>query len=80
MVVAQVVAHRTTDQEVLGSIPTGSWAFFSSLLFPISLNQWFILNQVPHGGATLLIFKISQVKNGGLAVQLEVKQAIKLNE
>ena len=31
-VVAQVVAHRTTDQEVQGSIPTGSWAF--SLLFP----------------------------------------------
>ena len=28
VVVAQVVAHRTTNREVLSSIPTGSWAFF----------------------------------------------------
>ena len=36
MVVAQAVAHRTTDREVPGSNPAGSWAFFSlSLLFPI---------------------------------------------
>ena len=44
MVVAQVVAHQTTDREVPNSIPTGSWAFISSLLFP--LNQWCVLNQV----------------------------------
>ena len=42
MVVAQAVDHRTTDREVPGSNPAGSWAFFShfrlsclSLLFPI---------------------------------------------
>ena len=29
VVVAQEVAHRTTDQEVPGSDPTGRWAFFS---------------------------------------------------
>ena len=38
--VAQAVAHRTTNREVPGSNPAGSWAFFSfhrlSLLFPIS--------------------------------------------
>ena len=28
VVVAQVVAHLTTDREVLGSIPAESWAFF----------------------------------------------------
>ena len=33
VVVAQVVAHRTTDREVPGSIYTGSWAFFSSLSY-----------------------------------------------
>ena len=71
-----MVAHRTTDREVQGSIPTGSWAFFLlslSLLFPFSsVNQWCVLNQVPRGGATLLLFP---KKNGGLAVQLEAKQA-----
>ena len=55
VVVAQVVGHRTTDREVLSLIPAGSWAFFFSFL-AISLNQWWVLNQVPHGGATLLIF------------------------
>ena len=35
VMVAQGVAHRTTDREVQGSNPAGSWAFFSSLLFPI---------------------------------------------
>ena len=37
VVIAQAVEHRTTDREVRGSNPTGSWAFFllSSLLFPI---------------------------------------------
>ena len=41
MVVAQVVAHRTTDRDVPG---------FSSLSY-----QKYVLNQVPRGGATLLI-------------------------
>ena len=34
VVVAQVVSHRTTDQQVPVLIPAGSWAFFSSL-YPI---------------------------------------------
>ena len=44
VVVAQAVAHRTTDRKVLSSIPAaaGSWAFFSrlshALLFPIILS------------------------------------------
>ena len=33
VVVAQAVAHRTTDREVRGSNPAGSWAFFSSLSY-----------------------------------------------
>ena len=49
--VAQVVAHWSMDREVLGSIPARSWAFFSSLSY-----QKCVLNQVPRGGATLLIF------------------------
>ena len=49
-VVAQVVAHRTTDREILGLIPAGS--FF---LFSLSYQKC-VLNQVPRGGATLLIF------------------------
>ena len=51
MVVAQVVAHLTTDREALGLNPAGSRAFFSSQSY-----QMFVLNQVPDGGATLLIF------------------------
>ena len=51
VVVAQVVAHRTSDQDVPGSIHAGSWAFFSSLSYQMS-----VLNQVPHGGAAQLIF------------------------
>ena len=66
VVVGQVVTHRTTDREVLGLIPTGSWAFFSILSY-----QQCVLNQVPHGGATLLIFLFKKC----LAVQLEAKQA-----
>ena len=41
----------------------------------LSLNQWRVLNQVPHEGETQLIFQISLEKTGGLAVQLEAKQA-----
>ena len=57
MVVAQVVAHRTTDREVPGSIPaaTGSWAFLSLFSF-LYFNQWWVRNQVPHWGAPLLVF------------------------
>ena len=50
LVVAQLLAHRTTDREVPSSFPTGSLAFFSSLLFSISLNKWRILEG--HEGAT----------------------------
>ena len=38
-------------QWVMSLIPAGSWAFFSSLSF-----QKCVLNQVPRGRATLLIF------------------------
>ena len=61
VVVPQVVAHQTTDREVSSSIPTGSWAF-SLIFFLQSLNQWCVLNQVPRGGATLLIFQLSKKK------------------
>ena len=54
VVVAQEVAHRTTDQEVPGSDPTGRWAFFLSLFSFLSFNQ------VPCGGATLLVFQLSK--------------------
>ena len=50
MVVAQVVAHQAA---------AGSWAFFSLFSF-LSFNQWFVLNQVPRGGATLLVFNIAR--------------------
>ena len=45
------VEHTSCNREVVGSNPAGWWAFFSSLSY-----QWCILNQVPHGGATLQIF------------------------
>ena len=67
MVVAQVVAHRSTDREVQSTIPPG----MGTRLF-LSLNQWCVLSQVP---ATLLVFNFTRKKNGGSAVQLEVKQA-----
>ena len=70
VVVAQLVAHQTSDREVLSLIPAGSWSF--SLLFSFqSLNQWRVLNQVP----ILLVFNFSRNKNVGLAVQLEAEQA-----
>ena len=65
VVVAQVVAHRTTDREVQGSISLGAGLF--SLFSFSSVNQWCVLNQVPHEGATLLFLL--------KAVQLEAKQA-----
>ena len=60
-----------TDQEVLGSNPTESWAFFSvSRLFLflflfsfLSFNRWRVLSQVPHGGATLLFFNFPRKNN-----------------
>ena len=51
------------------------WELGFFLFSFLSLNQWCAFNQVPHGGASLLIFKISLEKNGGLTVQLETKQA-----
>ena len=60
-VVTQVVAHRTWDREVPSSIPLGRWAFFLFSLFPFSLYQWCILNQVPRG-ATLQMFQLSKKK------------------
>ena len=73
--VAQAVAHRTTDREVRGSNPAaaGSWAFFSLFSF-LSFILWRVLNQVPRGGATLLVLNFLR-KMKCLAVQLEVKQA-----
>ena len=35
----------------MGLIPAEFWAFSSP-----SIPQWWVLNQVPQGGATLLIF------------------------
>ena len=57
VVVTQVVAHRTMDREVPGSIPAGSWVFLSLLFFFSSANQWCVLNQVPRGDATLLFLQ-----------------------
>ena len=51
MLVAQVVAHRIMDREVMDLIPAGSLAFFSSLSY-----QKCVRNQVPRGGASLLVF------------------------
>ena len=45
------------------------WGIFSSLSFSESLYQWCVLNQVPHRGATQLIFPV----NVSLAVQVEAK-------
>ena len=64
--IAQVVAHQTTDREVLSLIPSRNWAFSSSLLFSfLSLNQWCFLKKVSLGGATLMVFNFP-TKNGGL--------------
>ena len=42
VVVAQVVAHRTTDPEVPGSNSAGSWTFFLfSLLFYLPISGAF---------------------------------------
>ena len=59
VVVAQVVAYRTTDREVLGLIPAGSWDFFIFFI-PSKVSP----QQVPHGGATILIllFKMLELK------------------
>ena len=43
VVEAQVVAHRTTERKVLGSIPSGSWAFFLysiRIVCPYSGRSW----------------------------------------
>ena len=46
VVVGQVVAHRTMDPEVLGSIPAGSWA--------VSLVSFLTLSHVSISGASLI--------------------------
>ena len=46
------VEHTPRDRVVVGSNPAGCWAFFFSSLS----YQECVLNQVPHGGATLLIY------------------------
>ena len=42
------------DKEVVGLDPMRIWTFSTSL--SISISQLCVLLQVPHGGATLLIF------------------------
>ena len=54
---ATVVAQWQRTHLVLGSIPS------------LSILQYWVLNQVPQGGETLLIFQFPH-KNGFLAVQL----------
>ena len=56
VVAAQAVAHWATDREIAGLNPTGGWAFFLFLFSFLSFNQRCVLNQVTHGGATLLVF------------------------
>ena len=51
MMVAQVVAHRTKDR-LRFTLLAGLFSLFSFLF----LNQWCILYQVPHRGASLLLF------------------------
>ena len=53
---------QSNTLEVVCSMPAGCWAF-SSIFIP----RWRVLNQVPRGGATLLIFPL---KDGCLAVKL----------
>ena len=64
---------RTTDREVPSLIPAGCWPFYFS--FFRSLTQWCFLHQIPHVGATLLLFNYPG-KNGGLAVLLDPMQAL----
>ena len=73
-----MVAYQASDPEVLGLIPaaTGNWAFSLSSLFSfLNFNQWYVLNQVPCGGATLLVFNFPR-KMTCLAAQLEAMQAL----
>ena len=48
------------DKEVVGSDPIRLWAVSTSL--SISISQLCVLLQVPHGGATLIIFFIKYVE------------------
>ena len=52
VVVAQAVAHQTTDREVSGLNPIGSWAFFplQSVVCPKSGSSW---------RWTILVFQLS---------------------
>ena len=58
---ATVVAQWQRTHLVLGSIPS------------LSILQYWVLNQVPQGGETLLIFQFPH-KKGFLAVQLGVNK------
>ena len=49
------VERMPHDKEAVGSNPAGS-RFFLSFSVSHSINQWCVLNRVPHRGATLLIF------------------------
>ena len=47
-----VAEHTPQNLEVMGSTPTGSWAFF--FFFPPFLTfsrKWSVVNHVPQGGA-----------------------------
>ena len=56
VVVAQVIAHQS-DYGIRGREFNSHWELVLFLLFSfLSLNQWCVLKQVPHGGATLLMF------------------------
>ena len=50
-----VVEHMPHNQEVVHLSPARCWAFFLLLSFSTFLHQWSVLNQVPQGGASLIV-------------------------
>ena len=63
VVVVQVVVHQTTDErsQVWFPLPVGSGLFSLLFLFSLhSFNQWCVLNQVPRGGTTQLVFTFKE--------------------
>ena len=66
---------NTSDYRLRSLKFDSHWIAGLFLLSFLSLSQWCVLNQVPRGDATPLVFKTFQGKNGGLAVQLEAMQA-----
>ena len=70
--VAQVVAHRTTNQEVPSLIPTGNWAFlFSSLSY---LSQSVVHPRTGPSWRCIPTDYQLYNKNESLAEQLKAKQ------